>query len=347
MLSDRDDVRRPADMPGCRTIHDGKDEGASPRLRKSVLLRISKLTVFAMVFGFVCRELAVRLISVRWSEIELSVPFLAMAFFAAILAKSTRVLALRTVLWSFGKTPDLLSMMTVAWVPEIGKYLPGKIASVAGSVWLLRRKQVSSAAAIGGVFVVDGIRILVGLGLAVPLTFWAPVRQALPAAWAWCAGLLTFVLVCLHPKVFGAAANFALRKLERQQMRSLPGLRQYVGAAALVLVQFSALGFTVWCTGRSVAVPRIAHVPLFVSAVGLAGTAGLLAVFAPAGLGVREGILLVVLGPVFGSNTAAVVVVTVRLVLTIVEVLLAAAGLVILKLQSSSERRCRFEARAQ
>ena len=341
-----DGTHRDVNPPENGAIRGGEGKrasGPSSSLGKSVLVKICKLTAFAAVLAFVGRELVMRLMSVRWGEIELSGPFLALAFVAAIVAKFTRVFSLRAILRCFSRPPDLFSMMAIAWLPQIGKYVPGKVASVVGSVWLLRRKGVSSPAAIGSVFVVDGIGILVGLGLAIPLTLWAPVRQSLPAAWLWSLGLLGVVLVCLHPKVFGALGNFVLRKLKRQELRSLPSLRQYAGPAALILVQFSALGIALWCTGRSLATPPIAHIPLFVSAVSLAGTVGFLALFAPAGLGVREAILLVILGPVFGSSTAALVVVALRLVLTTVEVLLAAVGLLILKLQSRAQRSCSLE----
>ena len=56
-----------------------------------------------------------------------------------------------------------------------------------------------------------------------------------------------------------------------------------------------------------------------------------LALFAPGGLGVREGIYLLVLSPVIGAEKTAIVVVALRLAQTLLELLLAAIGLWLLR----------------
>lgn len=48
----------------------------------------------------------------------------------------------------------------------------------------------------------------------------------------------------------------------------------------------------IWLTARAVGRVQVAQLPIFVGAGALAAVAGFLAVFTPAGLGVREGVLL-------------------------------------------------------
>jgi len=69
----------------------------------------------------------------------------------------------------------------------------------------------------------------------------------------------------------------------------------------------------------------------------LAGSLGLLALFAPAGLGVREGILLIILGPIAGVGTSAIVVILARVLSILVE--LAAAGIGFVVLRTMDQRR--------
>ena len=69
-----------------------------------------------------------------------------------------------------------------------------------------------------------------------------------------------------------------------------------------------------------------ASLPLFVCISALAGVIGFLAIFAPAGIGVREGILLLALTPVISAGPAALVAVLARLLSVSVNLALGGAG---------------------
>jgi uncharacterized membrane protein YbhN (UPF0104 family) len=58
----------------------------------------------------------------------------------------------------------------------------------------------------------------------------------------------------------------------------------------------------------------------------MAWVAGFLAVTVPGGIGVREGVLIVLLGPLLGAETAAVIAATHRVFLTALELASAALG---------------------
>ena len=107
--------------------------------------------------------------------------------------------------------------------------------------------------------------------------------------------------------------------------------RNYVFPLIIMFVNQILIGTSLWFLARSVTDISPILVPFFISACALASTVGFLAVFAPAGIGVREGILLIVLSPVIGGGYAAITVVAWRLLLTIVDVVLAGIGLLILR----------------
>jgi uncharacterized membrane protein YbhN (UPF0104 family) len=66
-------------------------------------------------------------------------------------------------------------------------------------------------------------------------------------------------------------------------------------------------------------------VPLLVGGYNLAGVLGLVAFFAPAGLGVREGVLAAFLVPVVGGPVAASLAILVRVVVVLADVVFLAA----------------------
>jgi uncharacterized membrane protein YbhN (UPF0104 family) len=86
-----------------------------------------------------------------------------------------------------------------------------------------------------------------------------------------------------------------------------------------------------WCLARCVTDVPISLVPAFAAAAAMAASLGFLALFAPAGLGVREAVFLAVLGPAIGGEHAAIVAVAIRLLYTLAEVGMALVGMVVLR----------------
>lgn len=297
----------------------------------TALIVVFKLTLFAIVLLFVFRALAARLVDFTLADIELAYWFVVWALVCILFRFALSVVVRSLMLASLWHRPGWAAMCAIAWVPLIGKYVPGKFASVAGAVWMLRKYGVPGAVAAGVVFIVHGMMVVLGLVLAAPMTLWPVVYRHLPLAWLWCTLLIAVGIICLHPRVFTAIANVLLRMIRRPALQVVPRVRSYLPPLLVGLVIYALAGIALWFLAGSVKRMSFWQIPFFISTAALAGTAGFLAFFAPAGIGVREGILLMVLSPVIGGGYAAIVVVAWRLLQTIVEVVLAGIGLVILR----------------
>ena len=75
----------------------------------------------------------------------------------------------------------------------------------------------------------------------------------------------------------------------------------------------------------------IAKLPVFIYMIAMANTIGYLMLFSPGGIGIREAILYVGLNSIIEPKWSAVVVIGLRLIQTVVEILLAALGVWILR----------------
>lgn len=320
--------RAPAD-------HNGRGQRPKPapprRLWQAALALAVKLALLTIVLFFVARALIRRFAAVPWAEIHFAPCFVALALASMVAGYLLTAAVYRMLLASFCPPPDWPRMLAVAWISPMGKYVPGKVASVAGEIWILRRYGVPGPVAAGVILMLQGLAVTLGLTVSVPLTLWQPVSRALPMAWLWCAMLVAAGLICLHPKIFGAVGNFFARRLTRRPLEKLPRLRHYPKLFVLQLVVLGFWGLALWLMARSIADVPIHRIPLLVSGAALAATIGFLAFFAPAGIGVREGILLVILTPVTGPENAAILTVAMRLMQTLVEVLLALAALILLR----------------
>ena len=290
-----------------------------------IITNLVKLLLFALVMTFTVRALHLRLATISWDQINIHpAPLLAAALCLA-LATVLAAYVFYLLLAAFASTPTWPIVCAIMSVVRLGKYLPGKFASTAGAVWLFQRQGVPVSAAAGMTLTVQGIMVVLGLTTAVPLTLYKPVYDRLPLAWLWCALLLLAGIVCLHPKVFRSISNLVLALLKLPLLPRSVTMRDYARPIGLLLTCQILTGSALWLIIRSITTISPLWLPLCVSAMALAGTAGFLALFAPAGIGVREGILLIILGPIVGSGYSALVVVLVRLLLILVD--LASAGL--------------------
>ena len=307
---------------------------------KRTLLGLVKLLIFAVLIVFVVRELMLRFATISFAELHFNYAILVPA---AVL----QMLPLFIVGWAYyilmdSHSPRIswLTVCAVTAVCRMGKYLPGKFASTAGAVWLFHRQGLPVALATRVTLMTQGLMVVLGLITAVPLTiFFQPVRDRLPLAWLWCVLLIAAGIVCLHPKIFCRLENFVLARLRQPLLPYIGRIRNYLAPVSLLVISQIVSGLVLWLTIRSVTDFPIALIPLCISAVALAGTIGLLALFAPAGLGVREWILLIILGPVVGPGISAVVVVLARLIHTIVELIVAVFGLFVLHRTASGRKK--------
>jgi len=297
----------------------------SARWKRAALTAV-KWGLFAVVVFFVGRALVEQIGAVDWDEVSVNVPLAVLAMAGAGAAKGIAFVPYGWLLSRLGKRPAWPAMMASVWTARAGRYVPGKIGAVVGVVWLLRRHGVPVKSAVSAVLLGDGLTVIVGALIAVPVVLWEPIRTQVPLAWLVCMALMAVGLTCLHPRVFGATANWMLRRLGREPLAAVPRVRDYALPALALAGQYVLFGSAFWLMARSLVPVDASALPAFVSAATAVALGGFLAFFAPAGLGVQEGLLLVLFGPVIGGGVAAVLAVIMRLAQTLAELGLALVG---------------------
>lgn len=212
--------------------------------------------------------------------------------------------------------------LRVFFTANLGRYLPGKVWQLAGLAYLARREGVSAGTAAGAALLGQGLSLagacLVGLGVLLSGAEGQGVGRGITAA----AGLLLLLVL-----TFPAILRPLLRRLLRRVKGPVPGPLwpdQAFGVRWLGLytVAWILQGGAFWLLGLSLGmgIPPLLGLSVFPAAYLL----GYLAVFAPAGAGVREGFLIVFLTPILGANGAVLALVA-RVWTTVVELVPALA----------------------
>jgi hypothetical protein len=206
---------------------------------------------------------------------------------------------------------------------QLAKYVPGGVWQYAGRVALSRSEDIPVRAVtmslpieLAGTLLAGGLLSLLAAGL------WGLAAAALALG-----SVLALSGSGRAERVFAAARRWfgsgdAGTGLVPRAV--LGSLIPYVAITAL-------LGVTLWLVADALFGVPAGDLPFYIGAFSIAWLTGLVAVFAPGGLGVREAILVALLRSRLGTADAVVLATVSRAVLTIADVLGACLGVLILR----------------
>ena len=280
------------------------------------------VAVLAVVAGFFVATLAARwndVISLKW-RLE-----------PGLFAVATVLLAL-----SYGLVAGLWGLALhraagtrrvagarIWFLSNLARYVPGNVWSYVGAVELARREGVARRTTLAVMALTQALSVGVALLVGLPVLLAERARLGRPA--------LLGALVVAAGAVLAAVFRRQLLGLAR---RRLPGLDPADLTPSAATVAWLVVGYGAYWAVTGLAFAALVaslyplapgDVPQVMAAYAAAYAAGFLALLTPAGLGVREGVLVVALAPVLPAGPALVVALVSRLWMMLVE--LAGAGI--------------------
>lgn len=245
--------------------------------------------------------------------------WLGLASLLALLYRYWAVSVWRVILRALGtrQLPPYRVMAQVFAKAWMARYIPGTVTWVVGRIYLASRYGISvsrlmvSSLLEGGMQVVAGIVVsllLIGIGGHVNVIAW-PVKVL--------AVVLALIgLVTLLPPIFNRLLALAYRLLKKGEAHDELKINGRAVWQSFLLFAFGSLitGTANFFLAHSV-VPGIGlHSYLFlVGTFGLAGALGIAVPFLPSGIGVRDGVQLVLLSLIMPKEAALAVTVLSRL----------------------------------
>ena len=226
----------------------------------------------------------------------------------------------RLLLAALGSPLPVRAASRIMFVGQLGKYLPGSVWPVLaqmelGNAYHVPRHRSASASVLTML-----VSLLAGLLTAlVTLPF---VAGATPYRWAFLAAPV--LLVCLHPKVLNAGLSRLLRLVRRPPLEQPLSGRAIAKALAWAVASWILYGLQIWLLATRLGAPDGKTALLAIGGFAFAWCVGFLVVFAPAGVGVRDVLLVATLGPVLGVGSATAVALVSRVLMTVGDLLSAA-----------------------
>jgi len=286
-----------------------------------------RIRVLQWLLGLAIVVFAVRSLVRNWDELraqplEWSVEpgWLVLSAVVVWLMYGLLIAAWRMMLTAWGRGLDFWSAARIWTVSSLGKYLPGKVWAVAGMAVMAQRAGVGAGPATASAVILQVLAIGTGAAVAA-LTGWSSLRSAYPGAGAGLAALLVLSLAAAGVLLWPESVRRVVRLAAPDA--AVGSLTPPVGAVAFGLaantVAWLGYGVALWLLARGL-LPGTGLGLLRAIAVFTASyLAGFLALFAPGGIGVREGVFILMLQGPIGIGAATALAIASRLLLTVTE----------------------------
>jgi uncharacterized membrane protein YbhN (UPF0104 family) len=306
----------------------------TPQLKRRLKL-VAKLAILAVLVYFVRHsaldgwtKLQDQIAAGRWSPGDLRWSWLVVAAVAYSLGQLPCALFWKRILGGLDQHPPLGAVVRAFYVGHLGKYVPGKAMVVVMRTGMLAERGVKAGAAAVSVFYETLTMMAVGSAVATLILVWKFREHHV-----WLAAAIGMTCVTAGPTI-PPVFEFLLGRLRRGGVESAASSEvRRLGFAALAygwmlnVAAWLLMGASVWAVLRAIGAESneslLDQWAVGVAAAALSVVVGFLALI-PAGLFVREAVILTFLAPTYGEAAALVAAVMVRLVWLVAELAVSA-----------------------
>jgi uncharacterized membrane protein YbhN (UPF0104 family) len=292
---------------------------------KKLLKKVIQFLIILIIFYFLIKSLVVNWNQVKDYHWELNWGWVILSFLIQGLTFVILVEAWRKLLTNFGHTLSFQKIFKAWFVSNLGKYLPGKIWQILGAVYLLekegvpKRKTMAVAIMAQAFSIFSGIFLsLIFLGYDFYEKYLAQSKVLLGVIVIFMVGMLALIL---YPKFLEKVLNGLLRLAKKEPIEI-----KLKAKDMLLYLWLYGVSWMIFGLGFMVLIKAMTPVS-FNQYFGLSGAfafsyiLGLLALFAPGGIGVREGILVILLSNFFPTPVATLISFSSRIWITLAEAL--------------------------
>jgi glycosyltransferase 2 family protein len=298
------------------------------------MTRHRALTTLRILLALLVVAAVVLAVARNWEEVSadlarMDAGTIVLAAALGCIAPVLTVLAWRRILADLGSPIHLAPAGGIFFVGQLGKYLPGSVWAIVAQAEMGARLHIPRRrSAVVGLLTV-GLAAICGfiVGLpSLPLLF---SREATSST-GWAVLLVVpLLVVVLWPRLLNWGIALGLRLLRREPLEHQLSGRAVLFTVVCFCLSWASTGVSVYVLARTFADPGFDNARLLlatVSGFALAASISMFTVVLPAGVGLREGLLVLLLGPIISVPAATAVVVVARFLTVLADVLFALLG---------------------
>jgi hypothetical protein len=205
---------------------------------------------------------------------------------------------------------------------QLGKYLPGKIWLLLSRFYFYESKGKSKKAiSIALYFETITVIMAGGIILLAALILLKETRLSYSGRqfW-WLIPLFLLAFISLHPRILEGIINWTLAQFKRDVVSLSISYSDVLWILFICIVSWVVGGIGFYLFVDSIYPVPAQYILFLTGALAVSSTLGLIAIFAPSGLGVREGALVYLLSYMMPGGVAVIISILTRIWMTLIEI---------------------------
>lgn len=205
---------------------------------------------------------------------------------------------------------------------QLGKYLPGKVWLFLGRFYFYESKGKSKKAISIALYLEMATVIIAAVLISCAGFFLSrEIRTFSTEGWVgWLILIFMLAFISIHPRVLKIVLNWILVLFKKDPITLSISYSDVLRVLSVCILAWLVGGVGLYLFVDSVIPVSIKHILFLTGALAFSSTLGMVALFAPSGLGVREGTLVYILSTIIPAPIAVVISILTRLWMTLIEI---------------------------
>jgi uncharacterized membrane protein YbhN (UPF0104 family) len=304
-----------------------------PGLKKA-LWRVLQIAIIGVIFYYLGRHIFRNWDQIAAYDWKINYLYLALALLSVTVTFFVFSSVWRLIVLSLGKRVSYRKSFKIAYLANLGRYIPGKIWQMFGMIYLAKKEGVTEEEAVTSF----GLSQLFAIpsGFLSGLVFLAAYPSFLPRSadvplltTGIIAAAVVIFMLSLGVVLFPWMVESVLNRLYKLVRRNPVKMQMNKSLAAAIyggyFLAWSLYGFSFWLFVKGITDQPVLVLPMMGIFI-IAYQVGYLVLLAPGGVGPREGMMTLLLTPFFGP-VAGTIAVAARLWLIVAEAICAVIAL--------------------
>jgi len=284
--------------------------------RKKILKRILQVLLIVVIFYFLVKNLYVNWGKIAEYDWNINYYFLTYSFVLLITGAILMALGWNLILRMLGGRLGYKKALKIFFITDLGKYIPGKVWTLVGKVYLCAKEGIPIAKTSASVVIQPLIQVISGmLMFLVSLPFWTKTSDFMNNLYL-LLPLIPIGLILLHPAIMTKLLNFVLTRLKQKPIELNIKYRDILLILLLWCGLWTLTGVTYYFLVVSVHSFPVSWLPV---SIGIFSIAGVSQFLTPSGIGVLEGVLTVLLSLYLPVHIAILIALLARVWKTVAE----------------------------
>ncbi|KPL00443.1 MAG: hypothetical protein AMJ91_04810 [candidate division Zixibacteria bacterium SM23_73_3] len=296
---------------------------------KKILIRSAQVIVILLIFYFLVKGVIANWDQVKGFDWKFDYPLLILSFVLQMAALFWLVQIWRWILRHTGSTVSYSGLFKVWFFANLGRYLPGKVWQFLGMVYMLEKRGVPPRNTFSTVVLAQTCSVMSGLLIAFAFLGVNLYSQFLSGNPGLIVVIAIFFLAVIalvsYPNLLRKVVNFGLGVLKREKISLDISSKDVIIYILCYSVSWLLFGLAFLVFIKAMAVASFAMYPSLTGAFAFSVNIGFLVLFVPGGIGVREGLLVLLLSTLFPAffpvPVATLISLLARLWVTVAELL--------------------------